>query len=129
VPALLLWRDLERQFLFLGAGHHAPHGLHIVGIDAGVEAGPGERNVGLSLIDQAGMPAAMDVRDNAVDRAALGGVAGAGVAEVDLAASSSRMESARPFLSSLTSMLCWSSLVMVAYSPLAMHRRLSGSRY
>jgi hypothetical protein len=65
---------IECQLLFLSAGDRAPHGLHIVGIDAGFGAGLGERDVQLSLVDQISAARAVDIDDDTINCGALAGV-------------------------------------------------------
>ena len=79
---LFLLDNVKGQLLVLLAGDGSAHALQVVGIDAQLFALAAGRNVELPLVDQVDATATIDVGDLAIDRGALQGVTGGGVAEI-----------------------------------------------
>ena len=76
---------VDGKLLLLRPRDGPPHALLVVGIDAGVEARSGDRDITHPVVDQLGAAARVDIDQNAVHGRALGSVGSRGVAQVNFA--------------------------------------------
>jgi hypothetical protein len=72
--AVRLLDYVEGELFFLSSGDRPPHSLVVIGIDAGVEACSGDRDITHTGVDQLGAASRIDVDQNALYGRALGGV-------------------------------------------------------